>query len=168
MKLKNQTKKDWLILSLVPLLFAAMLWGIVAIQSSDIRQFRTQGIESSAIVVDKFTTRSSSTDSRDHNFSVTFMAGGDGDDDNIVNVGEFSRANFEVGSRTYDKTDVGDTITILYLPDDSSEVRLKSTVDNYSATILWIVIWLLVATAVFFWVAAIFAPKSLNGQHEKA
>ena len=72
-------RKEWFLWAFVALMFAGMLWGIIAIQMSDVRQFRSRGVEASAIVVDKFTTRSSSTDSRDHNFAVTFMAGGEND-----------------------------------------------------------------------------------------
>ena len=165
-------RKEWLLWAVVALMFAGMLWGIIAIQMSEVREFRSEGVEASAIVVDKFTTRSSSTDSREYNFAVTFMAGGDNDEPptvvletgdfnfGTIDVGTFSRASFTVGGQTYDDTEIGDTITIYYLPDDTSEAELKSWVDGYNPNVLWVLVWLLVGTAVFCLVAALFAPKT--------
>lgn len=164
-------RKEWLLWAAVALMFAGMLWGIIAIQMSDVRLFRSEGVEASAIVVDKFTTRSSSTDSSDRNFAVTFMAGGDNDepasidpetgefDFGTIDVGTFSRASFTVGGQTYNDTEIGDTVTIYYLPDDTSEAELKSWVDTYNPLFLWVLVWLLVGTAVICLIAAIFAPK---------
>lgn len=165
-------RNEWLLWALVALMFAGMLWGIIAIQMSDVRQFRSKGVQTRATVVDKFTTRSSSTDSREYNFSVTFMAGGDNDepatidpetgefDFGTIDVGTFSRAKFTVGGQTYDDTEIGDSVTIYYLPDDTSEAELKSWVDGYNPTVLRVLVWILVGTAVCCLVAALFAPKT--------
>lgn len=165
-------RSEWLLWALVALMFAGMLWGIIAIQTSEVRQFRREGQEARATVVDKFTTRSSSTDSREYNFAVTFMAGGDNDepatidpetgefDFGTIDVGTFSRAKFTVGAQTYGDTDIGDTVTIYYLPDDTSEAELKSWVDGYNPTFLWALVWVLVGAAVVCLVAALFAPQT--------
>ena len=114
-------------------MFAGMLWGIIAIQMSEVRAFRSEGREATATVVDKYTTRSSSTDSREYNFEVTFMAKGNVEESETsvqelgevdlgtIDVGTFSRASFNVGGQTYDDTEIGDTVAIYYLPDDTSE-----------------------------------------------
>ena len=100
-------RNEWLLWAGVALMFAGMLWGIIAIQMSTVRQFRSEGREARATLVDKSTTRSSS-DTLEYNFSVTFMAK-DGqepeptvqqmdDFDFAIDVGTFSRARFTVGS----------------------------------------------------------------------
>jgi hypothetical protein len=161
-------RKEWLLWAVVALMFAGMLWGIIAIQMSDLRQFRSEGVEASAIVVDKFTTRSSSTDSSDRNFAVTYMAGGDNDEPGIIDVGTFSRASFTVGGQTYNDTEIGDTVAIYYLPDDTSEAELKSWVDTYDPIIMRVLVWLLGGTAVFCLIAAIFAPKTRDAVQPEA
>ncbi len=170
-------RKDWVSWAGVALLFAAMLWGIIAIRASEIRQFRREGVTASATIVDKFTTRSSSTSTSDHNLAVTFMAGGENDepvhidmetgeaDFGAIDVGVFSRASFEVGNQTYDAIEIGDTVTIYYLPSDPSEALLQSQVDDYNPIFIWVIVGLLVVTAVICLIIAVFAPfaaKSVN------
>ena len=119
-------RMDWLMWALVAVMFAGMLWGIIAIQTSTTRQFQREGQVATATVVDKSTTRSSS-DTLEYNFSVTYMAGGGREEEATVNmatgevdfgtidVGTFSRARFTVGGQTYDDTEIGDEV----LPVDS-------------------------------------------------
>ncbi|MBK7893616.1 MAG: DUF3592 domain-containing protein [Candidatus Promineifilaceae bacterium] len=164
-------RNEWLLWAVVGLMFAGMLWGILAIQGSEVRAFRNEGREATATVVDKFTTRSSSTDSREYNFEVTYMAKSaeaeddtsvqqTGDFDFSIDVGTFSRARFTVGAQTYDDTEIGDEVRIYYLPDDSTEAELKSWVDGYNPIFLQGFMWFFVATAVFCLIAAPFAPKT--------
>ena len=162
---------DWLMWALVAVMFAGMLWGIIAIQTSTARQFQREGQVATATVVDKSTTRSSS-DTLEYNFSVTYMAGGGRDepatvdletgevDFGTIDVGTFSRARFTVGGQTYDDTEIGDEVTIYYLPDDTSKAELKSWVDEYNPVFLRVLVWVLMGTAVFCLIAAIFAPKT--------
>lgn len=172
-------RNEWLLWAVVGLMFAGMLWGILAIQGSEVRAFRSEGREATATVVDKFTTRSSSTDSRDYNFAVTFMAKTNddepetavqelGDFDFSIDVGTFSRASFTVGGQTYDDTTIGDTVTIYYLPNDTSEAELKSWVDGYNPFIMWGLVWFLLGTAVLCIIAALFAPQTRDAAQPQA
>ncbi|MEZ4593543.1 MAG: DUF3592 domain-containing protein [Chloroflexota bacterium] len=170
-------RNEWLIWALVALMFAGMLWGIIAIQSSEVREFRSEGREATATVVDKSTTRSSS-DTLEYNFSVTFMAKTNeepetavqeiGDFDFSIDVGTFSRARFTVGGQTYDDTEIGDEIRIYYLPDDPTEAELKSWVDEYNPIFLRVLVWALGGTAVLCLIAALFAPKTRDAAQPQA
>ncbi|MCA9901862.1 MAG: DUF3592 domain-containing protein [Ardenticatenaceae bacterium] len=172
-------RNEWLLWVGVALMFAGMLWGILAIQGSEVRAFRNEGREASATVVDKFTTRSSSTDSREYNFEVTYMAKDAdnedatsvqelGDFDFSIDVGTFSRARFTVGAQTYDDTEIGDEVRIYYLPEDTTEAELKSWVDEYNPIFLQGAIWFFVATAVLCLIAAPFAPKTRDADPPQA
>lgn len=168
-KMSKFIRTDWLLWVVVALMFAGMLWGIMAIQMSTVRQFRSEGREARATVIDKSTTRSSS-DTLEYNFSVTFMANGSRDKPATVNletgevdfgtldVGTFSRARFTVGGQTYDDTEIGDTVQIYYLPTDTTKAELKSFVDEYNPIVLRVLVWLCVGAAVFCLIAALFAP----------
>lgn len=168
-KMPKLVRSEWLVWALVALMFAGMLWGIIAIQSSEVREFRNEGREARATVVDKSTTRSSS-DTLEYNFSVTFMANGSRDkpatvdletgeiDFGTIDVGTFSRARFTVGGQTYDDTEIGDTVVIYYLPDDTSKAELKSWVDGYNPIVLRVLVWFCVGAAVLCLIAALFAP----------
>ncbi len=149
-------RSAWLLWAGVALMFAGMLWGILAIQGSQVRAFRNDGVQTDATVVDKFTSRSSSTDSREYNFAVSFAARSE--EGGSITIG--NRATFTVGSQTYDETEVNDKVTIYYLPDDTSKAELKSWVDEYNPIFIQAFMWLFVATAVFCLVAALFAPKT--------
>ena len=162
-------RNEWLLWAVVALMFAGMLWGIIAIQMSTVRQFRSEGREARATLVDKSTTRSSS-DTLEYNFSVTFMAKDSqepeptvqemDDFDFSIDVGTFSRARFTVGGQTYGDTEIGDTVQIYYLPDDPTKAELKSFVEEYNPVFLRVLVWVLVGTAVLCLIAAIFAPTS--------
>ena len=160
-------RTEWLLWAFVALMFAGMLWGIIAIQTSTARQFRREGVETRATVVDKYTSRSSS-DTLEYNFAVTFMAK-DGEEaetavqavddfDFSIDVGTFSRAKFTVGGQTYDDTEIGDTVRIYYLPDDTTKAELKSFVEEYNLVFLRTLVWILAAAAVFCLIAALVAP----------
>ncbi|MCB8978049.1 MAG: DUF3592 domain-containing protein [Ardenticatenaceae bacterium] len=160
---------DWLTWALVAVVFAGMLWGIIAIQMSTVRQFRSEGRQARATLVDKSTTRSSS-DTIEYNFSVTYMAnGGNGEPSTFnaetgevelgtIDVGTFSWARFTVGGQTYDKTEIGDKVDIYYLPSDTTKAELKSFVEEYNPVFLRTLVWILAAAAVFCLIAALFAP----------
>lgn len=149
-------RNEWLLWAGVALMFAGMLWGILAIQGSEVRAFRNEGLETEATVVDKFTSRSSSTDSREYNFAVSFAARSE--EGGSFTIG--NRATFTVGSSLYDDTEINDKVAIYYLPDDTSKAELKSWVDEYNPIFIQGFMWLFVAAAVFCLVAAIFAPKT--------
>ncbi len=160
---------DWLTWALVAVVFAGMLWGIIAIQMSTVRQFRSEGREARATLVDKSTTRSSS-DTLEYNFSVTYMAnGGNGEPSTFntetgeiefgtIDVGTFSRARFTVGGQTYDNTEIGDKVDIYYLPSDTTKAELKSFVEGYNPIALRVLVWFCVGAAVLCLIAALFAP----------
>ena len=163
-----KSRKEWVIISIVPFLFAAMLWGVIALQMSEINQFRREGIETSATVVDKYTRMSSSTDSDDHYLVVTYMAkdgrsaedGFGGESTGLIDVGTFTRTDFETGGRTYRDTNIGDNVRIYYLASDTSEALLKERVDTFNPIFLWVLVWLLVAGGAYCLIrAAIFSPK---------
>ena len=149
-------RSEWLLWVLVALMFAGMLWGILAIQGSEVRAYRNGGRETDATVVDKFTSRSSSTDSREYNFAVSFAARSE--EGGSITIG--NRATFTVGSSLYDDTEINDKVTIYYLPDDTRKAALKSWVDEYNPIFLQGAMWFFVATAVCCLVAALFAPKT--------
>ena len=128
----------------------------MAIQGSEVRAFRNEGLETEATVVDKFTSRSSSTDSREYNFAVSFAARSE--EDGPITIG--NRATFTVGSSLYDDTEINDKVTIYYLPDDTRKAELKSWVDEYNPVAMWVLLWGFVGLAVLCLVAALFAPKT--------
>ncbi len=170
-----QYRNDWIALSLTSLLFTAMLWGIMAIQQSEIRQFRREGIPAKATVQDrvKKSERSSSTGSSSiiHELTVTFM-----DRSNVVeeemtidlqegefdfgtiDVGEFQRAEFTITGKSYDAINVGDTVEILYLPDDPSEAKLAEEVANWRPTFIQIFMGITIVVALALFIKGLTAP----------
>ena len=171
-----QYRNDWIALSLTTLLFTAMLWGIMAIQQSEIREFRGEGISANATVVDrdKRSERSSSTGNRStvHELTVTFM-----DRSNVVeeemtidlqegefdfgtiDIGEFQRAEFTITGKSYDAINVGDTVEILYLPNDPSEAKLAVEVANWRPTIIQIFMGITIVIALALFIKGLTAPQ---------
>ncbi|MCA9923603.1 MAG: DUF3592 domain-containing protein [Anaerolineales bacterium] len=172
-----KNRRDWIILSSVPLLFAAMLWGIIAIQQSEIQEFRSEGIPANANVVDsvKKSERSSSTDTNSivYELTVTYMDRSDVVEEGVsvdlqsgefdfgtIDIGEFRRAKFNINKSSYDTISVGDEVEILYLPDKPAEAMLAEEVANWRPIFLQVLIGILVAATLYCFVRAIFAPPA--------
>ena len=170
-----QYRRDWIALSLTSLLFTAMLWGIMAIQQSEIREFRQDGILTEATVRDSVekSEYSSSTSSSSivYEMSVTFMDRSDvieeettidlqeGEFDfGTIDVGEFQRATFKITRNSFNTINVGDTVEILYLPDDPSEAKLAEEVANWRPTFVQIFMGITIVVAVALFIKGLTAP----------
>ena len=172
------TRNDWLAFSVVCLVFAGLLLGILAIQQGENRSYRNQGIETSANVVFKGTRQeySSSTDSSTtiHYINVTFFDKSEVDESESetsvsildgefefgeINIGEYQRAEAVITGRSYDAIEVGDDVTVLYLPTSPDEAKLTEEVLNFRPTFLYGLIGLCGLGLLYTLIRAVGAPK---------
>ncbi|MEM7331844.1 MAG: DUF3592 domain-containing protein [Chloroflexota bacterium] len=173
------TRNDWLAFSMVSLVFAGLLLGILAIQQGEIRAYRNRGIETSASVVFKGTRQeySSSTDSSTtiHYIDVTFFDKSEVADSESettvdllegefefgeINIGEFQRSEAEITKRSYDAIEVGDDVSVLYLPNSPDEAKLTEEVLNFRPTFLYALIGLCGLGLLYTLIRAVGAPKA--------
>jgi hypothetical protein len=160
----KQHTKNWLSYASVCLMFGVMLWGVLAIQASEIRQFKREGTPANATVISsvKQSSYSSGTGSSETEYvmQVTFM-----DRSNVVasetsvdilsgkielpeiNIGDFRRAEFTITRDSYEAINEGDTVAILFLPEDPGEAMMAAEVENWQPTLLYILIGITVAGA---------------------
>ena len=161
-------RPDWIALALTTLLFTAMLWGIMAIQQSEIRKFRREGLPANATVRERVTktehSSSSDTNTTVYELTVTFMNRANVVEEGIsvdlqsgefdfgtIDIGEFQRAKVRITRDSYDTINIGDDVPILYLPDDPSAAKLATEVANWRPTIIqvFMAITIIVALALF-------------------
>lgn len=149
------TKADWLGMSAVFIMFMLMIWGIYAIQSSEIREFKRDGVETSAQVVEKYTTSersSSGSISKIHYLRITFMDRSAVEESEVsvdllegefelpeINIGSFQRAKLQILRRNYNQIETGDSVSILFMPDDPTDARLTDEVLNYQPIGIWVI-----------------------------
>ncbi|KAA3658984.1 MAG: hypothetical protein DWQ04_23555 [Chloroflexi bacterium] len=169
-----QYRPDWIALAFTSLLFTAMLWGIMAIQQSEIREFRREGLPANATVRDRIkkTERSSSGGNTTvHELTVTFMDRSNAVEEDVtidleagkfdfgtIDVGEFQRAKFHITRDSYDAINIGDDVAIVYLPDDPSTAKLAAEVTNWQPTVIQVFIGITIIVALAFFIRAITAP----------
>ena len=155
------TRNDWLGFSIVSIVFAGLLLGILAIQQGEIRAYRNRGVETEASVTFKGTRTeySSSTDTSStiHYINLTYFDKSDVDEEasettvdilegefefGEINIGEFQRAEAEITKASYDAIEVGDDVSVLYLPNSPDEAKLTEEVSNFRPTFLYFLIGL--------------------------
>ncbi len=181
--MKTHTK-NWLGFAGVCLMFGAMLWGILAIQSSEIREFRRDGVAANATVISTYeqSSRSSSTGSSsiEHIMTVTYMDRSDVEESDVsvdllsgefempeINIGDFQRAEFNINRSSFEEISEGDSVKILFLPNDPSEARLAGEIENWQPTFLNISIGVTIAGALICIFIAFFKhPKSTSSEFE--
>jgi hypothetical protein len=171
--MRMQNRKDWIIVGLLPLMFGLMLWGIMAIQQSDIRKLRAKGVTANARVISRSKSRTGTSQTRRtvYELTVTFMDKSGVEEEAPVseepesklkiNVGEFRRAKITITKSSFDKINEQDTVTIVYLPESPTKGRLADEVANWRPTVILTLIGITVVSAfVCFGIALFRRPTS--------
>lgn len=140
--------KNWLTWAGICLLFFGMLYGILALQQSEIREFRNEGLPAEATILEKREKRerTSQGDNRTvHEFDLSYFNKSVADETKIVDVGTYQTATIEVKRRSYNQAETGDSVNIIFLPDDPRDAKLAAEVKGWNG----IGIYILMAPFVF-------------------
>ncbi len=133
--------KNWLTWAGICLLFFGMLYGILAIQQSEIREFRNEGFPAEATILAKNERRERTSQGNNqtvHEFDVSYFNKSEADETKIVDVGTYQTATIEVKRRNYNQAETGDTVNIIFLPNDPRDAKLVSEVEGWNGIGIYI------------------------------
>ncbi|MEM8860947.1 MAG: DUF3592 domain-containing protein [Chloroflexota bacterium] len=157
--------RDWFMWAGVCLLFLGMLYGIFALTRSEIREFRNSGFPAEATITGKRDRleRNSQGDRRTvYYFDVTFFDKSDPDETQTVDVGVFKTGTAEVRRQDYNQYEVDDTVEILFLLDDPTQIELASYINGWSGLSIYfcmapfaLAFIVLLLGGVFFWIRSL-------------